>query len=276
MEKKCCYLFGIAAGLIVGSFMTCANVYGIFADAAIKNKGLDIYYVRHAESVGNRTGDYSGDNQRLFTPEGEKARKTLVEALAPYHFDHILVSPLYRARQTILPYLQASGQMAELWPELAECYWERGSDITDPDDLEHGDEIMLEEEHVPFFAFRPDGHYFIGRYNAPDGAALVKSAVDLLLERYGQSGKTLLLVGHFYAGRGLIETLLGYKDDDPSISLENTTVSHLRQLPDGTFKLLMLNNESREYSAVGVGKNFVRTGKPSVGLTAAGFCPGPL
>lgn len=225
----------------------CVNVR---ADTTTEDKGLDVYYVRHAETVGNKTGDYSGQNQHIFTAEGEDMRDAVVHKLAPYHFDHIIVSPAYRTRHTILPYLAATSQVAEVWPELNECYWERGSKITDPNNMHRGAEIILEEEHVPYFTFRDNGHHYIKCHNASDGAALVKSAANFLLKQYGQSGESVLVVGHYFAGRGLLETLLGDNNNSAAILLANATVTHLQQSPNGVFKLLMLNDIPQKRAVV--------------------------
>ncbi|MBN1493440.1 MAG: histidine phosphatase family protein [Candidatus Omnitrophica bacterium] len=238
MIHKTNYLFIIAACLCAGTFIVSA----VAAQAANENKGLDLYYVRHAETVANRTRDYSWPNQENFTIEGNEAREALIEKLAPYRFDHIIVSPAFRARHTILPYLKSKALIAEIWPELNECYWERISLMTALADMRRGNVIIIGEEHTPFFSLRKDGQYLIKSDSAEDGARLVQSAVDRLLKEYSQSGRSILVVGHFFAGRGMIETLLGDNNPIGDISLDNAALTHLRQTPDGSFELLMLND----------------------------------
>ena len=93
---------------------------------------LTVYYVRHGQGGHNVQADWEqtgvprkqwpawvGD-QNHFTPLGEYQVQALGTNLLPYTFDYIAVSPLWRTRQTILPYLKLTGRTAEIWPELVE------------------------------------------------------------------------------------------------------------------------------------------------------------
>ena len=48
----------------------------------------------------------------------------LADVLSGWSFDRIITSPLQRALQTIAPYLAATQQRAEIWPEIAEACWQ--------------------------------------------------------------------------------------------------------------------------------------------------------
>ena len=97
-------------------------------------KGLRIYYIRHAEGGHNvkqdwidagipeeEWPDYVGDPDQ-FTPLGLTQVETATKKLQNTHFDFIGVSPLWRCRNTVLPYLKVMGSKGEIWPELRESY----------------------------------------------------------------------------------------------------------------------------------------------------------
>jgi broad specificity phosphatase PhoE len=213
------------------------------ATATGESRGWDIYFVRHAETVANKTGDYSGDNARRFTPEGEAAILDLINKLAPYHFDHIIVSPLFRTRATILPYLQHNGLKAEIWPELAECCWQQDKGAPVPETIRQGEEIVLEPEHVPFFTFRDENATrYIDDRSYAEGLAQIKRSYELLKERYSGSGESVLIIGHSLAGIRLLDEIIGEQQYTGSTWLDNATINHVRVLPDGTVKVLMIND----------------------------------
>jgi broad specificity phosphatase PhoE len=210
---------------------------------ADESKGWDIYFVRHAETVANRTNHHSENNARCFTPEGEAAALELGDKLAPYHFDHIIVSPLFRARATILPYLQNNGLKAEIWPELAECCWQKDKGAPVPQTIRQGKEIILEPEHAPFFSFRDkNSTRYIDDRSYAEGLAQIKRSYELLQERFGGSGASILIIGHSLAGIRLLDEFIGEQQYTGSTWLDNATINHVRVLPDGTVKVLILNN----------------------------------
>lgn len=84
---------------------------------------MKLLIIRHAESQGNATGDYSIDTADSLSDRGWEQAAALADDLSSHSFDQIIVSPLQRAIETITPYLQATNQQAELWPELAEACW---------------------------------------------------------------------------------------------------------------------------------------------------------
>jgi len=70
---------------------------------------LDLYYVRHAQTMANVTREYTEENQRTFSPLGEAQVDEVTEKLADLHFDVVIVSPAWRTQRTILPYLKERG-----------------------------------------------------------------------------------------------------------------------------------------------------------------------
>lgn len=202
---------------------------------------LDIFILRHAETMANVTKVYSEDNQRTFSPAGQEAIRQLPARLAGYHFDRIFVSPDYRVLRTILPYLQHEKRTAEIWPELAECCWDTlksGGDTP----ANAGAPIVLDEELRPFFTFR-DGVSARAAFaaTAEEGEALAHQTAARILAQYAGSTNSLLVVSHYHTGRHLLKAFLP-TPAPRGIRLRNTGLSRLQEQPDGTFRLLWLND----------------------------------
>lgn len=208
--------------------------------------GLDIYLVRHAETMGNVTGDYTEENQRTFSPKGLEQVAGIAEKLTPYHFDHIIVSPTYRTRQTILPYLRANGLTAEIWPEIEECCCDVRGNAPPAETIPTGEPIIIEEDEALYFRVRDeDSRMRFAPTTEEHGIAQMKLAGERILKHYGQSGKSVLVVTHSCTGSRIMEVLLGVKPAG-RFAPANAAVTHLRQNPDGTVRLLQFNDEPYE------------------------------
>ncbi len=84
---------------------------------------MKLTLIRHAQSMGNSTGNYSLLESDSLSEIGRQQAVDLSRALEGEPFDKIIVSPLIRALETLAPYLEATGQQAEIWPEIAEMRW---------------------------------------------------------------------------------------------------------------------------------------------------------
>ena len=206
------------------------------------NAGLNLYFVRHAETLANFTGDYSEHNQRTITEKGMRQIEYLTEFLKRYEFDAIIVSPKLRTIKTIEPYLKETNAVAEIWPEMAES----GYIFTkkkDPDDerFMRGDEIILDGESSPYFRFRfPEDKFAYKDRGFDSVLARLKKGCRRIDEYFGQSGKTILVVGHSGSGAIMIDILLGNEPVGSYFSA-NAHVTHLEQKADGKFRLVSFN-----------------------------------
>lgn len=81
---------------------------------------MSLFLLRHGQSHGNATGDYSMLDLDPLSEEGQKQAEQATEALTGVSLEKIVVSPLLRATQTAFPYLEKTGRKAEVWPEIAE------------------------------------------------------------------------------------------------------------------------------------------------------------
>ena len=239
----------------------------LFAFAFQADAGLKIYYVSHAQSGKNvekvwvkkdlpksEWPSYVG-NPDTFTPAGEKQVVAATEKLKAYSFDFIASSPLWRARNTIMPYLKATKRKAEIWPELREGHG-HGSilskDIPDvqKEILNLGEPIILPDKEKPFFILRDDAKNNYSAYSEEwDGtvkAAYMKhallSAVAMIEKRFGGTDQSILLAGHGTSGRSLLKLLLK-KDSKGIVGFKNTGIWMVEQQEDGSYELKMYNDE---------------------------------
>jgi len=167
---------------------------------------MKLLIVRHAESQGNATGDYSSLTADSLSPRGERQARALVEGLTRLRIDRVVVSPRLRALQTIAPYLEAANRQAEIWPEAAEACWHgereeasgswRPGPTSLPDDLAR---LFSYREDNPVEPAHPESF--------GEGLARVHETVQLL-RPLGDRDITLLMVTHGHFIRELLNLLL--------------------------------------------------------------------
>lgn len=231
LKKAFLLILAISAGV------SCLAISGCSRAEDAEGAGLlDIYYVRHAETVANATGSYTKENERKFSQKGKDQLPVLTEELKEYDFDVIISSPLLRARHTVLPYLKETDQQAVIWPEVAECCWQ--SDRQAPPSGKKGAKIEIEEENKKYFIFRDKkATYLEPTVTYQDGIEAIKKAVKLIKEKYAGEDMDILIVSHSLAGSRLIELLQG-KPPLGTYSPDNAAIVHLKEQPEGTFNVL--------------------------------------
>lgn len=209
--------------------------------AAADFSPLNIYLVRHGQTVGNATGNHSAENDRTFSRKGAEQVAALTQKLSPIRFDHILVSPKVRTMNTILPYLKQQKLKAEIWPELAECCWQKKVDARTAFNINRGPAIKLSSTQSGYFIFPDEAskqEYLPAGYS--DGMLMVFKSFDKLTRNYGGSGKNILVVSHYHAGGRLIELLQGLEPEG-RYQLSNAKMAHLRENSNGTYRLIAIN-----------------------------------
>ena len=251
----------------LSTFFIVLCAVGVFAEEA--SAGLKIYYIRHAEGGHNvkaeweKKGipksewpDYVG-NHDMFTPKGEEQVVQATEKLKQYEFDFIATSPLWRARNTIFPYLKATDQRAEVWPELKE-----GTGMTlilskdlpkvKKEILNQGDPIHVPKKERDHIKRRDHGKRYYKRY--PSGSSdelktaymkhVTEHAIGIIKEKFGGSEKSILLAGHNSAGVSLLKLLLGEAPGGAARrGIDNIGMWMVEQQDDGSFKLMIYNNK---------------------------------
>lgn len=223
----------LAAGLLC--FSPCHG-----ADSPGKKPGLKVYITRHAETMGNATGNYSEVNQRTFSPKGLKQVEGITEKLKDYHFDKIFVSPTFRTQQTILPYLKAHNITGEIWPEIEEQCFDITASTAPAARISEGDIITIfDSSHLKFRDESSRRSY--KPHNASEALAQFMKARELIKKEYSCSGKSILLVGHYCTGNRLMEILLGLEPKGV-FGPENCAVSLLEETEDGSFRMALYND----------------------------------
>lgn len=231
--------------------------------------GLKIFYIRHAEGGHNVKADWEKKgipksewpeyvgNPDMFTPKGEKQLKEATEKLKKYEFDFIATSPIWRARNTILPYLKEKDKKAEVWPELKEG---KGMTLILSKDLpkvkepilNEGDPIHIPKKERENLYRRERGKRDYKRY--PSGSSdelktaymkhVTKHAISLIKEKFGKTDKSILFVGHNSAGVSLLKLLLGKAPGGSArVGIKNVGIWMVEEQKDGSFKLVIYNDE---------------------------------
>ena len=201
---------------------------------------------------------YVGDPD-AFTPKGLKDVAIATEKLQKVHFDFIASSPMWRARNTIAPYLEVTDQKAEIWPELREGPGMTMilSDLPEVNDeiLNKGDSVVLPKKEADVFELRRGAENHYKRY--PRGSSekekgaymkyVSQYAIELIETRFGGSGKSILLAGHNSAGVSLLKLLIQEEPTgDARNGLNNVGIWMVEQQEDGSFDLKIYNDQPYE------------------------------
>jgi broad specificity phosphatase PhoE len=167
-----------------------------------------ITFVRHGETVANKTGKYSEKTLNTFSAEGQLGVDRLTQRLVRgVKFDRILVSPSPRAMMTIAPYLRLTRQHAIIWPLLYECCTGRRPANAHPVPFKWGSRVSIPKEFRDLFELNPgqDRYPVAPKYN--EGLSQVDAAIAEFKRLY--SGGSILIVGHSGQGGHFIHELTG-------------------------------------------------------------------
>ena len=209
---------------------------------------MKIYFVRHAQSVGNAGGEYDRSNASKLTDLGLQQAELLAERLMSYQFDDIIVSPLERTVRTILPYLKKTDRKAEVWPELVEARGRKDVEMEVPEVMRMGAPIGLPEEALPYLRIRDDEYgqnLAPGDENYQEGQRRVTVAGQKLLEKHDMEDITFLVVGHACSGARFLEALMKIPLDG-RFQHSNTGMTLIEQKANGDFIMRFQNRLSEE------------------------------
>lgn len=224
-------------------------VTGPLPGQAAASVGLRVYFVRHAETVANLTGRYNADTVDRFSERGERQVADFTERLGHLRFDAICVSPMPRAIRTVAPYLQRVGRQAVIWPELAECAYQKDRDAPPSRELSRGLVVRAPVSVSELFRVPAESNRSFECANYADGVAQIQLLVERLRQEFGGSGRTVLLVGHSIAGSRFFEMLLGLEPRG-RFAVANAEISCLEQTANGSFRLVQLNGKLQPRTAV--------------------------
>jgi|GEM_PF-2039906 len=227
--------FHLLITVAIGLLLTCATAAG--ADVSESR----LYFVRHGQTFSNvGSKPITGDAHAL-NELGQQQAEQVVPQLKPYTFDRIAVSTMDRAIATLLPYLRSTGKKAEVWPELAECCYQKERELP---------AIGIQTKHIivfPDFAkeslfFPTDGgNRVMWSETYQDGLDLVRLAAARVEAVLKTPGQNLLIGGHSLNGGRMIELLTQGKFTE-TVHLENGKLTIIRRDADGSYTLEMRNS----------------------------------
>lgn len=203
------------------------------------NKGLTLYYIRHAEVVANTVepDQITLENADTLTDLG----LSQIDALTKYLQseieatpDAVLVSPTKRTQKTIEPYLVAKDLQGEVWMELTECCTKAPTGAALPTQPKYISFYKAEIVGQNLALKDPSANLYWQTDTYEQGLFMVMTAKAEILSRYGQSGKTIFVVGHASAGQIMIGLLRG---DDMSQGATTTGANAVYLLNTGVMKL---------------------------------------
>jgi broad specificity phosphatase PhoE len=180
-----------------------------------------LYLVRHGQSHGNATGDYSTSAHDNLTPCGKDQANRLAQGLMNLDLQRVFCSPLGRARQTLFPFLELAGRSAGILPSVAESCWQDEKDMTLTPEIPKP--IMkLEPLEEPFFKWvDPHAPHFWEWETWGDGFRRVEYTKAWIDQ---QNLDSALIVSHGYF-ISLLECLLLNRKAELRHDIPNTGVN---------------------------------------------------
>lgn len=194
---------------------------------------MRLYIVRHGETVQNKNNIIQGQQEGNLSPLGLEQRIRLKERLLEHSFDVIYSSDLKRTRDTLAPYIEATGASAEYTPSIRERAF--GTLEGQPG-----------EKYVELL--RTTGLSRID-YRPPNGENFhdLKARTDLFLKDIFEkhAGQSVLLMTHGGTIRTLLATLLQMRIDELlKLNIHNTSVSSVTLSKDFSALEYEINNFS--------------------------------
>ena len=137
-----------------------------------------IVLIRHGETLWTLSGQHTGRTDLPLTENGERRASGLRKLLQGAEFDHVLASPLKRARRTCE--LAGFGSVAQIEPDLQE--WDYGDyeGLTTPE----------------ICARRPGWNVFQDGCPGGESVAQISQRADRLLASLGRLGGNVALFSH--------------------------------------------------------------------------------
>jgi broad specificity phosphatase PhoE len=181
---------------------------------------MGIWLVRHGETEWSRSSRHTGSTDVELTEKGEREAQAVGGLLAGRRFDHVLSSPMKRARRTAE---LAGFQNPEIDPDLKEVDYGEYEGLTTP-------EIR---------ATRPVWELFADGCPNGESPEQVQRRVDRLLVKLTGLGGQILLFGHGHCLRALTVRYLGLQVGTATrFALEAGSISVLDEGRDGPWLVL--------------------------------------
>lgn len=155
---------------------------------------VQIILCRHGETEWSCVGKHTGNTDIPLTKKGEEQAKLLRAKLSHYSYDVVYTSPLQRAKQTC----ELAGQKALIEPNAVEWNYGTYEGLTTPEIWEK----------------KPNWNVFLD--GAPNGetAEQVGKRADLLIKKWSEEKKNVLLFSHAHFLRTLAARWVGLPPAD--------------------------------------------------------------
>jgi 2,3-bisphosphoglycerate-dependent phosphoglycerate mutase len=192
---------------------------------------LEIIFVRHGQSEGNRARSFAGHSDSPLTELGHRQAEATAELLAGLSLDAIYASDLPRALQTAEPIVRRTGAPLEVDPALRERDIGSLTGMTFTEVAEQMPEAwqaLLTRDPL----YRPPGGESLA-----DCKMRVGGFLDALLKRR-EAGR-VVLVSHGVAIRQMLGYLLPAAEDGPlaDLRVDNCSVQRVERRADGTLHM---------------------------------------
>ena len=212
---------------------------------------MNLYLLRHAQSIGNMSGDYSTTAHDNLSPLGLSQAESLGELLSnSFSFDAIFVSPYGRAIQTITPYLRMSGRKACIWGDLAEACWQTDTS-----------EEVPARTSLPHSIINPDTNLFeLDSFSHAmpytdevfsEGLGRIEKLSGEIVSRYLGRPVNVLLATHAYLASRIIEGFIGTNSSNTTwFDFDNCGITFLEERIAGSFFVRYHNRIISQTSAI--------------------------
>ena len=192
--------------------------------------------VRHGETIWHAENRYAGSTDIPLSPRGQQQAEKLANWASSANLAAIWVSPLLRARETVVPSEHATGITARVDSRLREIHFGRGEGLTDTEIKQSFPQAFAAFEADPAVHYLPAGE-------DPRDVALRAIECFREVETMHPRGR-VLVVTHNTLIRVAVCQLLGlplskYRAVFPTIA--NGALSEIG-LQNGLFSLLKFNS----------------------------------
>lgn len=205
---------------------------------------VEIYFVRHGETVSNATGRYNASGLNKLTAAGEAQARFVAQALVRVSFDAAIVSPSLRAEITGAETFREHSLAATIWPEFNECCTEHGAARGKPASkrLGRGSAVTVPTSLTSVLRIDPTDSRLYAPAGYADGLVQTRISADRCRALLAHVRKTsgvyrLLIIGHSAQGSRFLDLMLGRKPIG-DIELKNGAIAVLRAESGGQFKLV--------------------------------------
>lgn len=193
---------------------------------------MKLILIRHGETLGNVAEIIQGgQTQGELTKEGEEQAKKAGHRLKNEKIDVIIISPLYRTRQTSEPIIKEHPQAEIVYDENVK---EMKFGVLEGKTYQEFIEIR-EKSGIAHEDFKQDGgESFIELFER------AKNTIEKIIKKY--KGKTVLIVSHGTFVRMLVDYLIDKKfNNDKKHSHGNTGITMIEISDSGKHKAHFIN-----------------------------------